>query len=166
MGILNELANKGLNVKVLEVMTPEYVRSSWINRSKVAINLRQHADWKYPSNSRYYYHLMNHSMLVSEKCEYDCDLSNYIEEVEAEKFVDHSNQIKEKLQQLGVRTIVDSSDNKLGYKIRNSVSKKIPYSLVMGEKEIESKSFTLRSNEGKNTSFDDIKLLSNFFVSN
>ena len=84
----------------------------------------------------------------------------------SEKFVDHSNQVKEKLQQFGVRTIVDSSDNKLGYKIRNSVSKKIPYSLVMGEKEIESKSFTLRSNEGKNTSFDDIKLLSNFFVSN
>ena len=54
----------------------------------------------------------------------------------------------------------------LGYKIRNSVSKKIPYSLVMVEKEIESKSFTLRSNEGKNTSFDDIELLSNFFVSN
>ena len=84
----------------------------------------------------------------------------------SEKFVDHSNQVKEELQQFGVRTIVDSSDNKLGYKIRNSVSKKIPYSLVMGEKEKESKSFTLRSNEGKNTSFDDIKLLSNFFVSN
>ena len=84
----------------------------------------------------------------------------------SEKFVEHSYQVKEKLQQLGVRTIVDSSDNKLGYKIRNSVSKKIPYSLVMGEKEIESNSFTLRSNEGKNNSFDDIKLLSNFFVSN
>ena len=67
---------------------------------------------------------------------------------------------------LGVRVIVDGSDNKLGYKIRNSVSKKIPYSLVMGEKEIESDSFTLRSNEGKNTSFDDIKTLSDFFISN
>ena len=84
----------------------------------------------------------------------------------SEKFVDHSNRIKGELQKLGVRVIVDGSDNKLGYKIRNSVSKKIPYSLVMGEKEIESDSFTLRSNEGKNTSFDDIKTLSDFFISN
>lgn len=89
MNILNGLANKGLEVKVLEVMTPEYVRASWVSRSKVAINLRQHADWKYPSNSRYYYHLMNHSMLVSEKCEFDCDLSNYVAEVEADSFIDY-----------------------------------------------------------------------------
>jgi hypothetical protein len=87
MNILNGLANKGLEVKVLEVMTPEYVRASWVSRAKVAINLRQHADWKYPSNSRFYYHLMNHSMLVSEKCEFDCDLSKYVAEVEAEQFI-------------------------------------------------------------------------------
>jgi len=89
MNILNALANKGLKVKILEVMTPDYIRDSWISRSKVAINLRQHADWKFPSNSRYYYHLMNHSMLVSELCEFNCDLSSYVDEISADSFIDH-----------------------------------------------------------------------------
>jgi threonyl-tRNA synthetase len=81
----------------------------------------------------------------------------------SEKFVDHCKKINEELKDLGVRSLIDDSDNKLGYKIRNSVTKKIPYSLVVGEKEIESSSFTLRSKKGENQSFNSIEELSEFF---
>ncbi len=84
----------------------------------------------------------------------------------SEKFVNHCNDINSKLKDLDVRAIVDSSDNKLGYKIRNSVSKKIPYSLVVGEKEIESKTFNVRSRKGENTSFKNIEELNEFFKNN
>ena len=81
----------------------------------------------------------------------------------SEKFVEHCQKINEELKDLGVRSLIDDSDNKLGYKIRNSVSKKIPYSLVVGEKEIESSSFTLRSKKGDNQSFNSVKELTEFF---
>ena len=81
----------------------------------------------------------------------------------SEKFVDHCKKINEELKDLGVRSLIDDSDNKLGYKIRNSVTKKIPYSLVVGEKEIDSSSFTLRSKKGENQSFNSIEELSEFF---
>ena len=84
----------------------------------------------------------------------------------SEKFVDHCNEINTKLRELDVRTLVDASDNKLGYKIRNSVSKKIPYSLVVGEKEIESKTFNVRSRKGENKSFKNIEELNDFFKNN
>ena len=81
----------------------------------------------------------------------------------SEKFVDHCKKINEELKDLGFRSLVDDSDNKLGYKIRNSVSKKIPYSLVIGEKEIESSSFTLRGKKGDNQSFNSLEELTEFF---
>ena len=81
----------------------------------------------------------------------------------SEKFVEHCQKINEELRDLGVRSLIDDSDNKLGYKIRSSVSKKIPYSLVVGEKEIESSSFTLRSKKGDNQSFNSVKELTEFF---
>ena len=84
----------------------------------------------------------------------------------SEKYVDHCNEINIKLKDLDVRALVDASDNKLGYKIRNSVSKKIPYSLVVGEKEIESKTFNVRSRKGDNTSFKNIEELNEFFKNN
>ena len=37
----------------------------------------------------------------------------------SEKFVDHCKKINEELKDLGVRSLIDDSDNKLGYKIRN-----------------------------------------------
>ena len=42
----------------------------------------------------------------------------------SEKFVEHCNKLNQQLLELGIRTTIDGSDNKLGYKIRNSISKK------------------------------------------
>jgi threonyl-tRNA synthetase len=84
----------------------------------------------------------------------------------SEKFIEYCNELNQQLKEAGIRTVVDGSDNKLGYKIRNSVSKKIPYSLVVGEKEIESKNFNLRSRKGENTSFAAIEELKEHFQNN
>ena len=80
----------------------------------------------------------------------------------SEKFADYCNELNKKINHK-VRSTVDLSDNKLGYKIRSSISKKIPYSLVIGEKEIESGTFTIRNKSGENQTIDSLEKLINFF---
>ena len=80
----------------------------------------------------------------------------------SEKFADYCNKLNKKINHK-VRSTVDLSDNKLGYKIRSSISKKIPYSLVIGEKEIESGTFTIRNKSGENQTIDSLEKLINFF---
>ena len=80
----------------------------------------------------------------------------------SEKFADYCNELNIKINHK-IRSIVDDSDNKLGYKIRSSVAKKIPYTLVIGEKEIESGNFTLRNKSGENKIINNIESLIDFF---
>jgi hypothetical protein len=49
------------------------------------LNLKQSAEWKYPSNSRFHYHIINSSLLVSETCEESCDLSKYVIEAPSDQ---------------------------------------------------------------------------------
>ena len=84
----------------------------------------------------------------------------------SEKFIEHCSELNKQLTELGVRTTIDASDNKLGYKIRNSISKKIPYSLVIGDKELESGTYNIRSKKGDNISCSSIQELQDFFNKN
>jgi hypothetical protein len=86
--ILATLEQAGLNIKQLPVLTPEFIREDWVARSKLALNIRQNSQWQYPSNSRFYYHLVNASPLLSEACPLSCDLTPYIEHVSAEDMLD------------------------------------------------------------------------------
>lgn len=64
------------------------------------------------------------------------------------------NDLYNKLKALGVRCEVDSRDEKLGYKIREAQTKKIPYQLVIGDKEKESGCVNVRRyGEEKQTSY-------------
>ena len=56
----------------------------------------------------------------------------------------YSKEVLEVLKQAGVRAHLDTRDEKLGYKIRDAQTSKIPFSLVIGDKEVESKSVTYR----------------------
>ena len=49
----------------------------------------------------------------------------------------YAEEVAEKLQKLGVRVEVDRRNEKIGYKIRESKMEKIPYVLVVGDKEAE-----------------------------
>ena len=58
---------------------------------------------------------------------------------------DAANAVLEKLDKLGVRTEVDLRNEKIGFKIREAQMMKIPYMLVIGDKEAESGSVAVRS---------------------
>jgi hypothetical protein len=45
--LLAKLEVSGLNVKQLPVLTPEFIREDWVARSKLALNIRQNAQWQY-----------------------------------------------------------------------------------------------------------------------
>ncbi|MGN0962878.1 MAG: threonine--tRNA ligase, partial [Clostridia bacterium] len=53
-------------------------------------------------------------------------------------------EICEKMKAKGIRVEVDSRNEKIGYKIRESVSQKIPYSLIAGDKEVENGEISVR----------------------
>ena len=59
--------------------------------------------------------------------------------------IDYANSVKEELEKIGARVEVDSRNEKIGYKIREAQLEKIPYMLVVGEKEIEENSVGVRS---------------------
>jgi threonyl-tRNA synthetase len=55
-----------------------------------------------------------------------------------------SKQLKDRLENRKIRVHLDDRDEKLGYKIREAQTKKIPYQLVIGDNEIESNEVTYR----------------------
>ncbi len=57
----------------------------------------------------------------------------------------YAKEVFEKLQRAGHRVEVDFRDEKLGYKIREVQSQKIPYSLVLGDNERDNKLVTYRA---------------------
>ena len=72
--------------------------------------------------------------------------------------LEYANEIYEKLHILNLRVELDSRDEKLGYKMRDSVMKKIPYTIIIGEKEAENKTISYRkwgSEETINISLED-----------
>lgn len=65
--------------------------------------------------------------------------------------LDYSKEIEEKLRQEGIRVELDSRDEKLGYKIREAQTQKIPFALVLGDKEMEANSVNYRRYSEQNT---------------
>lgn len=61
-----------------------------------------------------------------------------------EVHVSYAEQVKEKMQQAGIRVELDARNEKIGYKIREAQVQKIPYSLVIGEKEMEEGTLSVR----------------------
>ncbi|HUR81338.1 MAG TPA: threonine--tRNA ligase [Thermoanaerobaculia bacterium] len=66
----------------------------------------------------------------------------------SEKFVDYANDVAAKLRSAGVRVEVDASNDKLGAKIRNAQLRKLPWMLIVGEKEASSGAVSLRKRTG------------------
>jgi threonyl-tRNA synthetase len=64
--------------------------------------------------------------------------------------------IQQKLMENDIRAEVDMSGNTISYQIRNAVKKKIPYIIVLGDKEIENNSISIRLRDG--SQINDIPL--------
>lgn len=58
---------------------------------------------------------------------------------------DYANEVKAKLEDVGIRVEVDDRNEKIGYKIREAQLQKIPYMLVLGDKEKEAGTVGVRS---------------------
>jgi len=62
----------------------------------------------------------------------------------SDKYLDHAKSLKTQLDTLGVRGVLDDRAEKIGRKIRDAEVKKIPYMLIVGEKEAESGQLSVR----------------------
>lgn len=91
--ILNTLTKAGIRVVTGKINTPDHLREDFVSRSRLALNLKQNPEWPYPSNSRFYYHIMNYSPLLTEQCEEVCDLDGYVEHVKSEHLVETVSQL-------------------------------------------------------------------------
>ena len=58
---------------------------------------------------------------------------------------EYGEKISERLENLGIRTSVDNRNEKIGYKIRQAQLEKIPYFFIVGDKEVEENTVSLRS---------------------
>lgn len=64
--------------------------------------------------------------------------------VNNEFHLEYAKKLAEQLTNEGFRVNLDDSNEKLGYRLRNTILKKIPYTIVIGDKEVENKSVTYR----------------------
>lgn len=67
----------------------------------------------------------------------------------AEPFVQYANEVSEVLKTKGLRVGVDMSDNSFSKKIRNAEMQKIPYIVIVGEKEEKTKMLSIREFRSK-----------------
>ena len=58
---------------------------------------------------------------------------------------EYAKEIKEKFEEAGIRVEIDLREEKIGYKIREAQLQKIPYMIILGDKEIQAKAVGVRS---------------------
>jgi len=64
------------------------------------------------------------------------------------KHLDYANELFEKFNNSDIRSSVDNRNEKLGYKIRDAQLQKIPYMIIVGDKEIETNTIGVRTRKG------------------
>lgn len=67
----------------------------------------------------------------------------------SDKFLEYAESIAAQLKESGYRVEVDRRDEKLGYKIREAQLDKVPYMLILGEKELSHGSVSVRQRDGQ-----------------
>jgi threonyl-tRNA synthetase len=67
----------------------------------------------------------------------------------SEKFLDYARSVHARLREARVRAELDDRNEKLGYKIRDAQVRKVPYMLVVGGREAEQGTVSLRARTGE-----------------
>merc|ERR1712058_209721 len=62
---------------------------------------------------------------------------------------DYALDLEQRLQKIGFRVKADLRNEKIGFKIREHTLQKVPYLLVVGDKEVESDSVAVRTRSGE-----------------
>lgn len=65
--------------------------------------------------------------------------------VSLEAHMEYAEQVKNQLQQSGMRVEIDTRNEKMGYKIRDAQTMKIPYQIIVGDNEIDSETINVRA---------------------
>jgi threonyl-tRNA synthetase len=66
----------------------------------------------------------------------------------SERQLAYAKEVGQKLKNAGLRVEVDERSEKIGYKIREAQLKKVPYMLVVGDKEAEAQAVSVRERSG------------------
>jgi threonyl-tRNA synthetase len=75
----------------------------------------------------------------------------YILPVNNEYHLEYAKEIQQLLLDNDIRVVLDDRDEKLGYKLRETQIKKIPYTLVIGDKERDAKTISYRRFSSQDT---------------
>ena len=81
-----------------------------------------------------------------------------------DKQSDFVNEVVSKLQNSGIRAISDLRNEKIGFKIRERTLQKIPYLLVIGDKEVESGSVAVRTRTGEDMGVYSVEDFANLLI--
>lgn len=65
----------------------------------------------------------------------------------SDKFNDYAKEVAKQLEVKGIRVEVDERAEKIGYKIREAQMQKVPYMLIVGEKEVEDRLVSVRKRD-------------------
>ncbi|MCR3957062.1 MAG: threonine--tRNA ligase [Gudongella sp.] len=65
----------------------------------------------------------------------------------SDKFNDYAKEVAKQLEHKGIRVEVDERAEKIGYKIREAQMQKVPYMLIVGEKEVEDRLVSVRKRD-------------------
>lgn len=74
----------------------------------------------------------------------------------SDRHIDYAKTVVEKLKAKGIRVIVDERSERMNAKIRDAQNQKIPYMLVVGDKEMENGQVALRMRSGENPGAIDL----------
>jgi threonyl-tRNA synthetase len=67
----------------------------------------------------------------------------------ADRHADYASQIMKDLEQQGIRVKIDLRNEKIGFKIREHSMQRVPYLVIVGDKELEDKTITVRTQKGE-----------------
>lgn len=76
--------------------------------------------------------------------------------VSLEAHMEYAEQVKNQLQQAGMRVEIDTRNEKMGYKIRDAQTMKIPYQIIVGDNEIDSETINVRAYGADNSSAQSV----------
>ena len=74
---------------------------------------------------------------------------------------EYTDKIAEELEESGIRVEKDLRNEKIGFKIREAQLQKIPYMIVLGDKEVETSTLSVRRRRSKETRTLDLKTFLN-----
>lgn len=84
---LSVLKKLGAHVVFCGPQTPSFIRNDLIARSKVCLSIKQYEQWKYPSATRPFFHVVNSSLMLTERYEGHSPMDDYITIIDGPLFV-------------------------------------------------------------------------------